>query len=135
MVWTVPPSDVMLKLLGAPHQGELVTSTLRLARALLDQGARVQVWTCGDATRLTSAALGDDKPLDPADFRTRHPSTAAVIRDLLAAHPDRLHWYVCRFCCADRAAPDQLPEVRKRPPSKFWEHVRASDKVLAMGVC
>ncbi|GGS57843.1 MULTISPECIES: hypothetical protein [Streptomyces] len=135
MVWTVPHSDVMLKILGAPHQDDLVTSALRLTRALLDQDARVQVWTCGDATRLTSAALGADKPLDPADHRARHPSTAAVIGDLLAAHPERLHWYVCRFCAADRAAPEQIPGVRTRPPSRFWEHVRATDKVLALGVC
>jgi sulfur relay (sulfurtransferase) complex TusBCD TusD component (DsrE family) len=132
--WTVPPTDVMLKIFGAPHQTELVSSALRLMQAILDQGARVQVWTCGDATGLTSAALAEGKPPNPADHRTAHPSTATLVRDLMAAYPDRLYWYACRFCCEDRGAPEQIPEVRKRPPSKFWEHLQASQKVLAMGV-
>ncbi|MFJ8250838.1 hypothetical protein [Streptomyces sp. NPDC094466] len=131
----VPPTDVMLKVLGAPHQTDLVTSVLRLAQALLDRGARVQVWACGDATGLTSTARGETKPMDPADHRAVHPSTAAVVRTLLAAYPDRLYWYVCGFCCSDRGAPDQIAEVGRRTPGRFWEHVRASDKVLAMGVC
>ncbi|MGW4368849.1 hypothetical protein ACWEKT_24705 [Nocardia takedensis] len=125
--------DVLIKLLGAPHRDDLIGSALRLAHALLGRGARVQVWACGDATRLTSAALGDEKPIDVTDHTTRHPSTAAVVRDLLAAHPDRLRWYVCRFCCRDRAAPEQIPQVVVRSPGAFWRHVEVSGKVLAVG--
>ncbi|TDD44124.1 hypothetical protein E1288_24940 [Saccharopolyspora elongata] len=135
MVFAVPHTDVLLKVLGTPHQTELVTSVFRLADALLDRGAAVQVWTCGDATGLTRVSLGDSKPINFADRHADHPSTARLVRELLSAHPDRLNWYVCRFCCADRGAAEQIPEVRKRPPARFWEHVQATDKVLAMGVC
>ncbi|WP_326686080.1 MULTISPECIES: hypothetical protein [unclassified Streptomyces] len=135
MVWQVPRTDVLIKLLGAPHRTELVTSALRLTQALLDRGARVQIWACGDATTLTSTSLGDSKPPDLTDPGTDHPSTAQLVRELLAAHPDALYWYVCRFCRADRGAGVQLSEVRERPPARFWAHVEASDKVLAMGVC
>ncbi|MGP3973976.1 hypothetical protein ACTWQF_07975 [Streptomyces sp. 8N114] len=126
---------MLIKLLGAPHQTELVTSALRLTQALLDRGAKVQIWTCGDATTLTSTALGDSKPLDLTDPDADHPSTALLVRELLAAHPDALYWYACRFCCADRGAGEQISEVRERPPARFWAHVEASEKVLAMGVC
>ncbi|MFI0909841.1 hypothetical protein [Streptomyces abikoensis] len=135
MAWTVPHTDVMLKVLGAPHRTELVTTVFRLAQALLDRGASVQVWTCGDATGLTHAGLGDSKPLNLVDRHADHPSTARLVRELLAAHTGRLDWYACRFCCEDRGVREQIPQVRKRPPTKFWEHVRATDKILVMGVC
>ncbi|CDR15627.1 hypothetical protein [Streptomyces iranensis] len=135
MVFAVRHTDVMLKLLGAPHRTDLVTSALRLAQALLDEGAAVQVWACGDATALTCAAFGDSKPVNVAERTVDHPSTGTVIRELLTAYPERLDWYVCRFCCAERGRSEQITEVLKRPPSQFWQHVRATDKVVAMGVC
>lgn len=131
----VPRTDVLLNLFGAPHQSDLVTSALRLATALLDRGARVQIWTCGDATRLTSASLGDTKPRDLTDLGRTHPSTARLVRGLLADHPDRLYWYVCRFCAEERGVAAQIPQVRTRAPFVFAEHVDAADKSLVMGVC
>ncbi len=135
MAWTVPPTDVLLKVLGAPHQTELVCSLFRLAEALLDSGATVQVWTCAEATGLTRAGLGDRKPRDPADRTVHHPSTAGLVRDLLAGAPGRISWYACRFCCVDRGAVEQIPEVRVRPAGRFWEHVLAADKTVVLGVC
>ncbi|GLV80008.1 DsrE family protein [Streptomyces hygroscopicus] len=135
MARPVPRTDVLLNLFGAPHQTDLVTSALRLATALLDRGARVQIWTCGDATRLTCAALGETKPRDYTDLGREYPSTARVVRELIAGHPDRLYWYVCRFCAQERGAADQIPQVRKRAPFVFAEHVSAADKSLLMGVC
>ncbi|MBL1099689.1 DsrE family protein [Streptomyces coffeae] len=131
----VPRTDVLLNLFGAPHQTDLVTSALRLATALLDRGARVQIWSCGDATRLTGAALGDTAPRDLSEPGREHPSVARVVRDLITDHPDRLYWYVCRFCADQRGASEQIPEVRTRAPFVFAEHVRAADKALIMGVC
>ncbi|WP_431776844.1 hypothetical protein [Streptomyces cucumeris] len=131
----VPPTDVLLNLNGAPHQTDLVTSALRLATALLDRGARVQIWVCGDATRLTGAALGDTTPRDLSDPGREHPSVARVVRDLITDHPDRLYWYVCRFCADQRGAAEQIPEVRKRSLFVYAEHVRAAGKTLFMGVC
>ena len=135
MAGPVPHTDIMLKVLGAPHHTELVTSLFRLLQALLDRGASVQVWACGEATGLTRIGLGDTKPPNLADRQQEFPSTAALVRELMAAHPQRLGWYVCRFCAADRGASDQIAEVRIRPPARFWDHVLATDRVLAMGVC
>jgi len=135
MAWAVPHTDVMLKVLGAPHQTELITSLFRLTQALLDLGATVQVWACGDATTLTRAGLGRRKPPDLTDRTREFPSTCALAFDLLAAHPHQLDWYACRFCCADRGSTDQIPEVRIRPPARFWEHAQATDQILVMGVC
>jgi len=134
-MWTVPRTDVLLKVLGAPHQTELVSSLFRLAEALLDRGATVQVWTCAEATGLTRASLGRSKPPDLTDRAVDHPSTATLVCDLLAAAPGRISWYACRFCCLDRGAGEQIPEVRVRPPARFWEHVQAADKTVVLGVC
>lgn len=135
MTWTVPHSDVLLKVLGAPHQTELITSLFRLAEALLERGATVQVWTCGDATGLTTASLGDTKPCDVTNRSREFPSTAALARNLITAYPQRLNWYICRFCSEERGGGEQIREVRTRPAARFWEHVRAADQVLVMGVC
>jgi sulfur relay (sulfurtransferase) complex TusBCD TusD component (DsrE family) len=135
MPWTVPRTDILLKFLGAPHQTDVATTCLRLTTALLAGGARVQVWACCDATRLTWAGLGDAKPRNVADLDRDHPSAPRVVRDLLADHPDRLYWYVCRFCSDERGMADQIPQVRRRSPFTFVEHVAAADKTLALGVC
>ncbi|MBF6216470.1 hypothetical protein IU487_36465, partial [Nocardia puris] len=49
----IEPADVLLALMGAPHASDLITTALRMVQALLEQGGRVQVWTCGYATTLT----------------------------------------------------------------------------------
>lgn len=135
MVWTVPRTDVLLKVLGAPHRSDLVTSLFRLTEALLDRGATVQVWTCAEATGLTRAGLGDRKPPDLTDRSVTYPSTAKLVREVLTGYPGRISWYVCRFCCVDRGAAEQIPEVRVRPAARFWEHVLAADKTVVLGVC
>ncbi|MEK8171049.1 hypothetical protein NKH77_20430 [Streptomyces sp. M19] len=56
-----------------------------------------------------------------------------MVRDLLADHPDRLHWYVCRFCSDERGAAEQIPEVTRRSPFVFFDHVRAAGKSLVLG--
>lgn len=134
MTWTVPRTDVLLKVLGAPHQTELVCSLLRLAEALLERGATVQVWTCAGATALTRAGP-DGKPAYRVDRDVDYPSTTRLVRELLATAPDRISWYACRFCCTDRGAAEQIPEVRVRPAGRFWEHVLAADKTVVLGVC
>lgn len=135
MAWTVPHTDVLLKVLGAPHQTDLVCSLFRLAGALVDRGATVQVWTCGEATGLTRTGSGDSKPAYRVDRAVDYPSTARLVRELLAGSPGRISWYACRFCCADRGAAEQIPEVRVRPAGRFWEHVLAADKTVVLGVC
>ncbi|HZN18973.1 MAG TPA: hypothetical protein VFB84_12490 [Micromonosporaceae bacterium] len=133
MVWAVPRTDVLLKVLGGPYRSELVGTAFRLTQALLDCGATVQVWACGDATGLTSTALGDTLPVNLLDRDRSYPSTAALVRALVTGHPGRLSWYACRFCCQERGRSAQIAQVRMRPPARFWEHVDAAGKVLVLG--
>jgi len=130
----VPHTDVLLTVMGAPHESDLITSVLRLAQAMLDGGATVQIWACGYATMLTQVGLGDSKPRNLAAWSTPYPSMAAVVREMLAAFPDRLHWYACRFCSDDRGAVAHIEQVPTRAPAKFAEHVAAADKTLYLGV-
>lgn len=130
----VPHTDVLLTVMGAPHESDLITSVLRLAQSLLDGGATVQIWACGYATMLTQAGLGDSKPRNLAEWSTPYPSMAAVVQDMLAAFPDRLHWYACRFCSDDRGAVAHIEQVPTRAPAKFADHVAAAGKTLYLGV-
>lgn len=135
MAQTIPPTDVMLAIYGSPHQTEMITTALRLTQALLDRDARVQIWTCGDATGLTRTSLGATKPRNLLEWTRDYPSAASVVADLLEAYPGRLHWYVCRFCSDERGMSEQIPQVRRRPPFTFWDHTRSAGKLLTLGVC
>jgi len=128
-------SDVLIAVMGAPHRSDMVTSVIRMTQALLERGARVQIWTCGDATGLTSALLGDSKPRNVVDWAQDHPSTAAIVLGLIEDYPDHLDWYVCRFCSEERGMSEQISQVRKRPPFTFWKHTKAAEKTLCLGVC
>lgn len=134
MTNTVPAADVLLALMGAPHTSDMVTSALRLTQALLDRGGRVQVWTCGYATTLTQVSLGETKPRNVVDWSRDYPSTAALVRELLAGSDGRLSWYSCRFCGEERGVTGHVPQIQVRAPFKFGEHVAASAKTLFLGV-
>ncbi|MEU8893056.1 hypothetical protein [Streptomyces sp. NPDC048442] len=134
MARTIPHTDVLITLMGAPHDSDQVTTALRLTQSLLERGAAVQVWTCGYATMLTQRALGPEKPRNLADWNREYPSTAALAQELLAAFPDRLYWYGCRFCSDDRGVVDHLPEVVLRPPGGYAANVAAATKTILMGV-
>ncbi|WP_447038496.1 hypothetical protein [Streptomyces sp. DSM 118878] len=130
----VPHTDVLLTVMGAPHESDLLTTVLRLSQSLLDQNAKVQIWACGYATMLTQVGLGESKPRNLAAWSTEYPSPAALVRELIGSFPEHFHWYACRFCSDDRGAVAHLPEVPVRAPAKFAEHVAAADKTLFMGV-
>jgi len=130
----VPRTDVLIAMMGSPHESDLTTSVFRLLQALLEQGARVQVWACGYATMLTQATLGSTKPRNPAAWSTEYPSTAGLVGELLATFPESLYWYGCRFCSDDRGAAAHVPGVKLRPPGRFAEHVAGADKTLYVGV-
>lgn len=134
MARPVPATDVLLTLMGAPHASDLTTTALRLTQAMLERGGRVQVWTCGYATLLTQRSLSSRKPRNLADWEVDYPSTAALIEDMLAAFPDQLYWYGCRFCSDERGATDHLPQVVLRPPAGYAANVAAAGKTLLVGV-
>lgn len=131
---TIPSTDVLITLMGAPHADDTVTDALRLVQSLLDVGASVSVWTCGYATMLTQRGLGATKPRNLARWDTEYPSTATIIATMLDAHPGRLHWYGCRFCSDDRGATDHLPSVVLRPPARYADNVAAASKTMLIGV-
>jgi hypothetical protein len=134
MATTIPPTDVLVTLMGAPHADDMTTSALRLVQAMLETGASVQVWTCGYATLLTQVSLGATKPRNLAAWSVDYPSTAGLVDGMLDAFAGRLHWYVCRFCSDDRGASAHLPRVRTRPPAGYAANVAAAGKTLLIGV-
>lgn len=129
----VPSTDVLLVVMGAPHEGELVTSLFRLVHALAERGSTVQVWTCGYASMLSQDALGTIKPVNVLDRHRTHPTTSTVVRSLLETFPERVYWYGCRTCSEHRGTTGHIPEVPMRRPHRFAEHVRSATKVLYMG--
>ena len=130
----LPRSDLLLALMGAPHDNDMATTALRLAEAALRRGAAVDIWTCGYATMLTQRGLGEHKPRNYISWETEYPTSASLAERMLKANSGRLTWHSCRFCSEERGAVDHLEPVRLRPPFKFTEHVYAADTVVVMGV-
>ena len=130
----IPRCDVLVALMGTPHASDMTTTGLRLAHALLEQGAVVQMWTCGYATLLTQRSLGEVKPRNLVGWSEDYPSSVTLARELLASHPGRVRWYSCRFCSDERGVAEHIPEVKIRPPYRFSEHIYAADKSLFLGV-
>jgi hypothetical protein len=134
MARTIPRTDVLVILMGAPHACDQTTSVLRLVQAMLERGGRVQVWACGYATTLTQSSLGELKQRNFADWGAAYPTTATLVQGMLRAFPDQLYWYGCRFCGEDRGAGPHLPEVATRGPSAYAANFAAADKTLMVGV-
>ncbi len=130
----VESCDVLVAVMGAPHASDMTTTLVRLLHGVADLGARVQVWTCGYATLLTQRSLGESKPRNLVDWSRRHPTTAAVVRDLLEHRAGQVTWYACRFCSEERGVAEHIPEVRVRPPLRFADHVASAGKTLFVGV-
>lgn len=125
--------DLLLVLTGAPHGSDVVTTTLRMTQAALRRGSSVRVWACGYATMLTQTSLGDTKPRNTRDPDTVYPSTAALIRQMLADFDGRLSWIGCTACSAERGAISHIPQVRLRSPARFVQTIKAADKTVFIG--
>ncbi|KJK59487.1 hypothetical protein [Saccharothrix sp. ST-888] len=131
----LPRADVLLAVMGGPHVNDTVTSAVRLAQALLERGATVQIWTCGHATGLTKQSLGGSKPRNLENWEYDYPSSAMLAKELLDSFPEQLTWYSCRFCTEERGSQPHIEQIRLRPPFKFTEHLDAVDNALFLGVC
>jgi sulfur relay (sulfurtransferase) complex TusBCD TusD component (DsrE family) len=125
--------DLMLLLTGAPYASDLVTTALRLLDAVLAKGGTVRVWACGYATMLTQCSLGEVKPGNMRELGRDYPSTASVVRRMLADYRGQLAWDVCRFCSEERGATGHIDEVRVRSPLKIGKLAGAATKVLYIG--
>lgn len=146
---TEPRWDLGLMVTGPPYGSDLTGSMLRLTVAALRRRAAVLVWACGYNTMLTQRSLGPVKPRNPADWHAVHPTTAALVGDLLAQYPSTesqypsaesrspgagsLTWYVCRFCADDRGAGPQVDGVRLMSFSRLRGCVAACRKTLYLG--
>jgi hypothetical protein len=125
--------DLLITLTAAPFGSDVTTTVLRLLDAALRRGASAQVWACGYATTLTLRSLGEGKPADLLDLRAAHPSTAALIGDLLGAYPASFAWQVCRFCADDRGALDHIDGVGVRSFSRFAGQVGSAATTVYIG--
>ncbi len=129
-----PAWDLLVVLLGAPHVDDQVSTALTWADVAAAGGARVQVWTCGHATGLSQAVLGDVKPPSVLDRDRVDPTSAAWLAAFVARHGDRARWLVCRYCSEERGSSEHVAAARVRPSAAFVRHVRESAKTVVVGV-
>lgn len=129
---SAPDWDLLLLLNAAPHTSDTATTVLRLLWATADSGARAQVWACGSATLLTSAALGARRPRNLRSLDTEYPTSAALVEDLLHSHPDRVRWNACRFCSAERGT-EHIAGVRVRSALRIAATVAECRKTVYLG--
>lgn len=126
--------SLFLGLIGTPYESDLFTTTARLVDEAVRQRHRVTVWTCGYATALTAADVGDHKPRDLQRWDATHPSSAALVAHLLGWADGRLQWLVCRYCAEERGTTRQIAGVRLRPASEFVRRADAADTCLVLGL-
>lgn len=125
--------DVLVTLLGSPHESDAVSTALLLVSAMLRRGASVAVWACGNATLLTQESLGMDKPRNVFAGDRTYPTSAAFVVDLLDDLDGRFEWAACHFCSHERGAISHINGVRTRPAVFFPRFVAAADKTITVG--
>lgn len=124
---------LLLVVTAAPHSNDVITSALRLAQAVLDQGKTVRMWACGYANMLTQKSHGDTKLINTRDPEGYYPSSAHIVREMLAANPGKFAWIACTACSAERGATDHIAEVRFRSPMRFVSTIEAADQTVFIG--
>ncbi|MBP0455072.1 MULTISPECIES: hypothetical protein [unclassified Kitasatospora] len=125
--------DLLLVVTAAPHSNDVITSALRLAQAVLDEGRTVRLWACGYANMLTQQSQGETKLVNTRDPQGYYPSSVTVVRRMLAAHGSRFAWIACTACSAERGATDHIAEVRFRSPMRFVSTIESADKTVFIG--
>lgn len=124
---------LLLVVTAAPHSNDVITSALRLAQSVLDQGKTVRMWACGYANMLTQKSHGDTKLINTRDPEGHYPSSAHIVREMLAANPGKFAWIACTACSAERGATDHIAEVRFRSPMRFVSTIEAADQTVFIG--
>ncbi|MFV2144087.1 MULTISPECIES: hypothetical protein [Isoptericola] len=125
--------DILVTLLGSPHESDALGTALSLASAMLDQGAAVGVWACGNATLISQSGLERDKPRNVFARDVDYPTSALFVEELLARHPGRLDWAVCHFCSHERGATEHIDGVRTRPAMFYPRFVGAAGRTITVG--
>lgn len=125
--------DLVIAVTAAPYAADTATTVLRLAQAALEQDRTVRIWACGWFTMLTQRGLGDVKPPNVRDPDGVYPSSAAVIRRMLADFDGRFGWIGCTTCSAERGATDHIPQVVMRTPGRLIETMRSARQSIYIG--
>ncbi|MBS2962349.1 hypothetical protein KGA66_04775 [Actinocrinis puniceicyclus] len=125
---------LFLGLIGAPYESDTLTTAVRIADEALRRQHRVELWTCGFATTLTTVQVSGVKPRDVRAWDARYPTPAALAAHLLESRGGDFRWLVCRYCAEERGALEQIPGVRIRPPYEFLQRATAADASLVLGV-
>ncbi len=129
---TVPPRSILLVLLGAPFESDMLATLFRLVEEALAQGHAVKVWACGYATTITLRSLGERKPRNLLRLDDDHPSTMRLVRGLLQQHAGQLAWFVCRQCLEERGATEQMAEVTIQAPYRILDYIQRVDVSLVL---
>lgn len=137
----LPPSrataqSLFLGLMGSPYTSDWTTTFFRLLETSLHRGCDVCVWTCGNSTALTSRRMHrDPDPIHPGSpsHGCAH-ALPALAGHYLHQHPDKLRWYVCRYCMEERGATDQIDGVEIKLPFSFDTYLHQAEQSLVMGI-
>jgi hypothetical protein len=128
------PHTIFLIVMGAPYESELTTTLFRLLDAALARGHRLIVWSCGASTTLTLESLGECKPRNVMRHEVVYPSTARLVRTMMARYGERLEWHICQQCMEERGTTGQIEGVRIQPPFRFLRYLDQADVCMSMGI-
>ena len=128
--------SLFLGLMGAPYQSDWTTTFFRLLEETLARRCDVTVWTCGNATTITSTLMHrDPDPIHP-DSPSQHcaHSLPTLAGRFLETYPDRLRWYVCRYCMEERGATHQMLGIEVKLPFSFDTYLHQAEQALVLGI-
>ncbi|WP_216206397.1 hypothetical protein [Amycolatopsis aidingensis] len=125
--------DLLLIMTAPPHYNDTFTTVLRLSEAMLRRGGAVRVWACGYANMLTQDTHGETKPKNTRAPEVAYPSSAAIVRQLIAGNEGRFGWIGCTTCSAERGATNHIAEVLMRSPGRLMATMATSAKTIFIG--
>lgn len=134
-IQTDTAKSVFFGLMGAPYSRDWALPFFRLLTDVLERGTDVVVWTCGNATTMTSQHMqrdGDPIHSDCVSHSCSH-TLPDMARELLHAYPDTLRWYICKYCMEERGAVNHIDGVEIKLPFSFDTYVHLADQSLVFG--
>ncbi|MEL6678817.1 MAG: hypothetical protein AAFQ51_08930 [Pseudomonadota bacterium] len=127
--------SVFFGVIGAPYTRDWTMPFFRLLTEVLDRGTDTVVWTCGNATTMTSKLMWREG--DPIHPHSHSHSCSCPLPDvaseLLRSYPDNLRWYICKYCMEERGAINQIDGVEIKLPFSFDTYTHMADQSLVFG--
>jgi len=128
-------NSIFMAAIGAPYTRDWTTPFFRLLNEVLDRGTDVTVWTCGNATTITSPQLWrEGDPVHPHSHS--HECSHAlpdIVSGFLKKYPGNLRWYICKYCMEERGAINQIEGVEIKLPFSFDTYSHFADQSLVFG--